>query len=722
MEPGWLRRTRIGVLAALCICSLFGHARAALDDPCTAFPVTLNVSDYEMGWGGELMLNLTSAGPDLLKHAQIWVRTSVNTSDQASLLPVAAADHAWRRLLGRTDRRWHLPFPPPAPLDVILYRTACPPIFAAAAILGPGSGAVLDQAPRAGLATSSQAGRQRVDLAQAAASPEQGAADPPSEVALLLPPPSPTALEQSPALASPEGGGSEGQSPPTPAAATAAGAPASDPGTNQTLYIALGAGIGGALVLGTAIGLLFYRCMRRRPPAAVSEGDKSSDAIVPYVPPHDWQSSNGRNRDAFSDKATPLHGPLDSASQPSLEPGPEGPRALPYLVSTPSMQEEEAAKENLRPKWARMVPRSLASSLSSVHSVVYSPERPSLRLNGAFDPEALPLSDIELSPVPSSLTSPGESERRYSPPSPVAPSPDRGPRAGHRAATRAKRVMFREPERSPGGGVHAWTGSTGRRGPGGANGAAHDPEAPWQDWRTMRDSGTSGVLSIRESGEVAGSLHHAAPADPMAKAPGVPSGPPVSHPAPAAPLQVPPAPARPAKAWQDGVARAPAPIGWPLPNSGAGPAPLPPGQKVAPSPPEAPSQLSTSSSDGPWEPPTPLPDPGSAVSLFLPGHKPLRASTASSHNPCSLLTPYSEGGGDWDSPAAYFASSPGPLEGWESNSIGAGRTGGGKNQSTTRDLPESGPKDAGHLAGDDDVWEQYSFHRRDVLVRKHFDA
>lgn len=29
-------------------------------DPCTAFPVTLNVSDYEMGWGGELMLNLTS--------------------------------------------------------------------------------------------------------------------------------------------------------------------------------------------------------------------------------------------------------------------------------------------------------------------------------------------------------------------------------------------------------------------------------------------------------------------------------------------------------------------------------------------------------------------------------------------------------------------------------------------------------------------------------------
>lgn len=261
-------------------------------------------------------LSPPQAGPDLLKHAQIWVRTSVNTSDQASLLPVvrravisiclcltsmacsvvggsgletcsgqdprcpsrlishhltspttltpttshlpipqikpqAAADHAWRRLLGRTDRRWHLPFPPPAPLDVILYRTACPPIFAAAAILGPGSGAVLDQAPRAGLATSSQAGRQRVDLAQAAASPEQGAADPPSEVALLLPPPSPTALEQSPALASPEGGGSEGQSPPTPAAATAAGAPASDPGTNQTLYIALGAGIGGALVLGT---------------------------------------------------------------------------------------------------------------------------------------------------------------------------------------------------------------------------------------------------------------------------------------------------------------------------------------------------------------------------------------------------------------------------------------------------------------------------------------
>ncbi len=47
----------------------------------------------------------------------------------------------------------------------------------------------------------------------------------------------------------------------------------------------------------------------------------------------------------------PLHGPLDSASQPSLESGPEGPRALPYLVSTPSMQEEEAAKENLRPKW-----------------------------------------------------------------------------------------------------------------------------------------------------------------------------------------------------------------------------------------------------------------------------------------------------------------------------------------------------------------------------------
>lgn len=30
MEPGWLRRTRIGMLAALCICSLFGHARAAL--------------------------------------------------------------------------------------------------------------------------------------------------------------------------------------------------------------------------------------------------------------------------------------------------------------------------------------------------------------------------------------------------------------------------------------------------------------------------------------------------------------------------------------------------------------------------------------------------------------------------------------------------------------------------------------------------------------------
>lgn len=129
-----------------------------------------------------------------------------------------------------------------------------------------------------------------------------------------------------------------------------------------------------------------------------------------------------------------------------------------------------------------MVPRSLASSLSSVHSVVYSPERPSLRLNGAFDPEALPLSDIELSPVPSSLTSPGESERRYSPPSPVAPSPDRGPRAGHRAATRAKRVMFREPERSPGGGVHAWTGSTGRRGPGGASCAAHDPEVGLAWW------------------------------------------------------------------------------------------------------------------------------------------------------------------------------------------------------------------------------------------------
>lgn len=208
--------------------------------------------------GRQWLRNLLRAGPWVPQPACIPPSDQPTTLNPTTshlpipqIKPQAAADHAWRRLLGRTDRRWHLPFPPPAPLDVILYRTACPPIFAAAAILGPGSGAVLDQAPRAGLATSSQAGRQRVDLAQAAASPEQGAADPPSEVALLLPPPSPTASEQSPALASPGGGGSEGQSPPTPAAATAAGAPASEPGTNQTLYIALGAGIGGALVLGT---------------------------------------------------------------------------------------------------------------------------------------------------------------------------------------------------------------------------------------------------------------------------------------------------------------------------------------------------------------------------------------------------------------------------------------------------------------------------------------